>query len=136
MRINDYKGVTLIELIIVIAIVGILVVALGFSYTGWMGKYRAESQTKDIYTELLNARARAMNRNRIHFVNFPSTTSYEVYEDTSNAAGVAVIDGDGFLQTANDTRLPTFPKTLQYAVTIGTAGVMPFSFSFNNRGGG
>jgi prepilin-type N-terminal cleavage/methylation domain-containing protein len=134
MRMNNYKGVTLIELMVVMSIIGILMIILGFSYWGWMGSYKVESQTKDIYTDLMNARARAMNRNRTHFLNFPNATSYEVYEDTNDAGGAAVIEGDGQLQTASDTRLPAFPRTLEYAVTIGTAGVIPFSFSFNNRG--
>lgn len=133
MRMNDNKGVSLVELMVVIAIIGILVVALGFSYQGWIGKYRVESQTKDIYTDLMNARARAMNRNRMHFLNFPNATSYEVYEDTTDTVGTALIDGDGLLQTASDARLPAFPKPLEYAVTIGTVGV-PSSISFNNRG--
>ncbi len=134
MRMNDYRGVSLVELMVVIAIVGILVAVLGFSYTGWVGGYRVESQTKDIYADLMNTRARAMNRNRMHFLNFPSTTSYEIYEDTSDSTGTEVIDGDGLLQTASDTRLPAFPRRLEYAVTVGTSGVIPFSFDFNNRG--
>ena len=49
-------GFTLIELIIVIAIIGILAVALGFQFTGWMARYQVESQIKAMHSDLMTAR--------------------------------------------------------------------------------
>jgi len=115
------KGVTLIELIVVIAIIGIIVVAFGFSFNNWIGKYRVESQIKEMYTDLMNARARAMQRNRVHFVQINSSTSYSIYEDDSDGSN-KVPDGDGTLQTGTgssaDTLLLTFPKTVEYKFTL------------------
>ena len=82
------NGVTLIELIVVVSVIGILVVALGFSFQGWMGKYRVESQIKEMYTDLMNAKAGAIQRNRMYFVTL-TTTQYTIYEDTNPAP-----DGD------------------------------------------
>lgn len=135
---KNSRGITLIELIIVISIISILVVALGFSFQGWMGGYKIESQVKEMHADLMNARVRAMQRNRNHFVYFPNTTSYTIYDDDSNGTN-KVPDGDGTLQTGTgstaDTQLGGFPKTLQYAVTIGTAsGVPPIYFTLNSRG--
>jgi prepilin-type N-terminal cleavage/methylation domain-containing protein len=57
-------GVTLIELTVVFTIIGILAVALGYSYADWMGKYKVEKATKELYTDLMNARYMAVTRNR------------------------------------------------------------------------
>lgn len=94
------KGITLIELIIVISIIGILSVALGFSFQGWIGRYKIESEFKEMYVDLMNAKARAMNRNRTHFVTL-NATQYTVQEDIDPWP-----NGDGLL-TANDSVRPT-----------------------------
>lgn len=97
LRQND--GVTLIELLIVISVIAILVVAVGFSFQGWRGRYKVESEMKEMYVDLMNARARALQRNRVHFVSL-ATTSYTIYEDTTPAP-----DGNGNLETATDARV-------------------------------
>ncbi len=109
---RDNAGVTLVELLIGIVIVMVLIGALGFDYRGWQGNYKVESETKQIYADILNARVRAMQTDRIHFLKFlggaadHSYSSYEVVEDTN---------GDG-VENAGDTVLTGFPKTLQYPV--------------------
>ena len=40
---RNNKGVTLVELLIVFSIIAILVLALGFSYQGWMARYKVDS---------------------------------------------------------------------------------------------
>ncbi|MEW6418814.1 MAG: type II secretion system protein [Nitrospirota bacterium] len=93
---GDY-GITLIELIVAISVVGILVAALAFEFEGWMSSYKVESQIKEMYVDLMNAKARAMQKNRVHFVTL-TTTQYTIYEDTNTAP-----DGNGNLETASDT---------------------------------
>jgi prepilin-type N-terminal cleavage/methylation domain-containing protein len=108
------KGITLIELIIVISIIGILVVALGFEFSGWMGKYKVESEIKEMYVDLMNARVRAMERNRAHFVTgtLAPPYTYSIYEDTNPGP-----DGNSICEPANDTLIPSYPKTLDHALT-------------------
>jgi prepilin-type N-terminal cleavage/methylation domain-containing protein len=119
-------GITLIELIVVITIIGILAVALGFSFQGWIGGYRVESQVKEMYVDLMNARARAMQRNRLHFV-VVNAGDYQVYEDTDDDSAIPPpID-------AGDTRIlrpdpkpfhPNYQSLWANTVTMDTRGLV------------
>lgn len=116
------RGFTLVELIIAVTVVMILAVALNFSFQGWMSGYNIESEIKQIQTDLMYARARAIERARFHFVTLPSATTYTIYEDDSNGV-TKVPDGDTQLQPGTgataDTQLAPFPKTVSYPMTWG-----------------
>jgi prepilin-type N-terminal cleavage/methylation domain-containing protein len=132
------KGMTLVELLVVIAIINIIAISTAFSFRGWMGKYKIESQTKDLYVELTDARLSAMENKRTHFVRLQDATSYTFYEDDSNG-GVKVPDGDGVLQTgsgaSSDTELPSYPKNVEYDIDWNNNSIAaPINFSFNTRG--
>jgi len=112
------RGFTLVELLIVITIISVLAIALGFSYVGWQGAYKVEQTTKDIYTDLMDARTRAMTRSRTYFAVI-NADSYSIIEDANN-------------NTLNDdAALPTFPKRVEYALNENINGN---TITFNTRG--
>jgi prepilin-type N-terminal cleavage/methylation domain-containing protein len=78
-------GVTLIELVVVIAIIGILVVALGFQFIGWRARYNVESEIKTMHIDLTTARQRAMQKNVQYVAVVPAVNgnNYRVCEDTN-----------------------------------------------------
>ncbi len=118
------RGFTLIELIIVIAIIGFLFTLAGIEFNNWIKRYNVEREIKEMYVDLMNARARAMQRNRTHFITL-GTTSYTVYEDTNPSP-----DGDGTLQTGSDTVVTSLSKTIQNTINWTGSG----NISFDSRG--
>jgi prepilin-type N-terminal cleavage/methylation domain-containing protein len=78
-------GITLIELMVVVAIVSILVIALGFEFTGWMAKYNVESVIKTMHIDITTARQRAMQKNTQYVAEVPSVkgNDYRICEDTN-----------------------------------------------------
>ncbi len=76
-------GFTLVELLIVIAIISILTGIAAIPSKQWLDKYRAEAEIKMMHTDLLQARSLAMQNSRYHFVVI-TATSYQIYQDRNN----------------------------------------------------
>ena len=116
------KGVTQVELIAVVSVIAGLTIAFGYSYVDWMGKYKVEKATKELYVDLMNARSMAMTRSCDYFVdfNFPAPPAghgtYRIAEDT-DSDGEGDDDSDGIIDVAGHTFLPPFPKTVEYPIT-------------------
>ena len=88
-------GFTIVEIMITIAILGILVVLAVGNFEGMNEKYKVEAETKQFYADLMDARGRAMQRNRWFFVQV-SSTGYATYEDRP------LPDGDGGFDNTAD----------------------------------
>lgn len=117
MPVLNNKGYTLIELLTVISIIGILVGVLVFSFQGWHSGYIVESQIKEMHMDLMNTRARSMQRNRMHFVDL-AATQYTLYEDTNTAP-----DGDGIPDSATDTQVSQKILNSRYPIISTNAQV-------------
>jgi prepilin-type N-terminal cleavage/methylation domain-containing protein len=76
------KGFTLIEVSIVVAIAGILAGLAFVSFSGLSNKYNLENQVREMYSDLMNARIMAMDKNRSHFMVL-AAGNYTVYDDTN-----------------------------------------------------
>lgn len=112
------RGITLVELIVVVAIIAILAVSLGISYDTWISKYKVEQALKEMHSDLINARGLAISRSRYYFVDFTGTT-YSVIEDTDDNLA------------ANEAALATFPKTVGYTINNNFTGTR---ITFDRRG--
>ena len=100
------SGITLIELLVVVSIIGILVVAMGFTYEGWVGNYRIESMTKTL-----------------------DTTQYTIFEDTNTPP-----DGNGVLDNMDTQVLQKQYEYSDYQFTLEGGGGLPQTITFDTRG--
>jgi prepilin-type N-terminal cleavage/methylation domain-containing protein len=118
------KGITLIELIIVVTIVGILATSLGFSFQGWISGYNVENLIKEMHIDLMNARALTMRNNRMQFVDL-TTTQYTIYEDTNNNGSHEAPPTDESVSQKNlNIRYPiTWSDAANTTVEFNTKGI-------------
>lgn len=97
------KGFAFIELLVVISIIGILAGLLSYSYREWHIGFKVEQATKQLYADLLTARAMAFLDN-IEYYAVVNPDSYAIFEDTN---------GNG-TKDAGDRTLSSFPKKIEY----------------------
>jgi prepilin-type N-terminal cleavage/methylation domain-containing protein len=78
------RGVTLLELMVVIAIMGILATIAVPSYLTWLPKLRVDGATGEVSSDLQTARMRAVSENTPYAVLFDlAGNSYSVYKDSN-----------------------------------------------------
>ena len=121
------NGVTLVELLVIVSIIGLLIIAMGFSYEGWMGNYRLESMTKELYFDLMDARSSAMTRNRMHW-GILEAQQYTIIEDDNPQP-----DGNSVLEALDNLVLQ---KRYEYDYRLGVVGAaaLPQTITFDTRG--
>lgn len=119
-------GFSLVEILITLAILGILVMIAVGNFGGVNEKYKVESETKQLYADLMDARGRAMQRNRVSFVRIDGVV-YQTYEDTTPAP-----DGDGTLQQGTDRGVANM--TVSHAIDTSNIAAAPLVFNFNRNG--
>lgn len=115
-------GFTLVEIMIAIAILGILVVLAVTTFEGMNEKYKVEAETKQMYADLMDVRGRAMQRNRWFFVRV-DPTGYATYEDGPPPDGDTARNGNDNLVTN---------VIVRHAIANDLAG--GGSFGFNRNG--
>lgn len=120
MKISHQNGFSLVELLIVIVIMGTLATIAGIYANSMLQRYAIEGQIREMYADLMNARARAMQRNRTHFASL-TAGALTVYEDTNTAP-----DGNGILEPASDRLV--LQKTLKKSMTPAS------SMTFDSKG--
>jgi len=115
-------GFSIIELITVIAILGIMLGIAGMFGHDWLERCRVEGQTRELYADLMHARVSALQKNRVFIVDLQTGNQYAIYEDTNE---------DEDLQPTQDTlvaqKATRFP--LQHHLGLGLA-----TFKFKENG--
>ena len=118
------SGFTLVELMVVVAIIGIILTIATMNFTQWNDKYTVESYTKQIYSILMKARNDAANTNTQNLVTLAANQVTTLQDANSN--GVA---DPGEPTTTNP--YPRFAITSNIAVVPPTP---PQQITFDRRG--
>jgi prepilin-type N-terminal cleavage/methylation domain-containing protein len=94
MRKRNKKGITLIELVVVMIIIAIGAVLLVPNIGGWLPNYRLRSTTRDIVSTLRTAQMKAVSNNLQYRVNLDDAEiGVNNYILQYNTGGVWVNDG-------------------------------------------
>lgn len=105
MREMNQRGVTLIELIVVFAIIAIGAVLLAPNIGAWLPNYRLRSATRDVVSTMRTAQSRAVSNNTPYGVGF-SASACQLYRRSSGglltAEGASVNLPSG-VQFSNNT---------------------------------
>ena len=122
---NLQKGMTLFEVLVVMVIMGLLMGIAMLSFHNMQQRYNVEQQVKQLYSDVMNSRVRAVQRDRMQFVTFsgPTNTSYSVYEDGPPP------DGNGLFSAATDSLVGTYNLLPTYSAVLSNPSMTLLQFS-------
>ncbi|MBM4340300.1 MAG: prepilin-type N-terminal cleavage/methylation domain-containing protein [Deltaproteobacteria bacterium] len=106
MQKNNQKGVTLLELIIVMVIIAIGAVLVAPNIGAWIPHYRLRGATRDIVSTMRTAQMKAVSQNMRYQVSFTPGTG-------ENGSYILQRDSGGFI---NDGPMQLLPR----GITMGT----------------
>lgn len=116
------KGFSLVELMIVIAIIGVLAAIITPSFLSWRDRSKVRGDATELRAAFESAKLRAIKHNTNAVVTFPDATSYQAFVDTDN---------DGVRDAGEDI---ITARTLAPGVTITTNTFVGNDMAFNPRG--
>ncbi len=115
------SGFTLAELMVVVAIIGIILAIATMNFTQWNDKYTVESYTKEIYSILMKARNDAANTNTQNLVTL-AANQVTTLQDAN---------GNGVVDPGEPTTTNPYPR---FVLKSTVAGGLPATIVFDRRG--
>ena len=91
---TDSKGFTLVEMMIVVAVMGILAGIAAPNFQTYMAQRRLNGAARQVMTDLMEARMKAVSLNQKVKVSFGSNHIYQIWNDADGNGTVAYDEGD------------------------------------------
>ena len=111
------SGFTLVELMVVVAIIGIVLAIATMNIRQWNDKYTVESYTKEIHSILMKARNDAANTNTQNLVTLAANQVQVTQDDNGNGI-VDATDGNGVVDPGEPTITKPYPLfAIQFAIS-------------------
>lgn len=130
MKMDAKRAFTLVELMIVIAIIGIVSAIAAPNFRTYMAERRLSGAARMVMSDLMAARQKAVSMNQRVKVSFVSNHSYEIWNDADNNKNVADNEGEDVVRdirpdyydvTLSSNTNPEFmPNGMVLAATNGT----------------
>ena len=77
-RLTNPRGFTIIELMVVMGIFAILTAIAVPQFNAMQPKFRLDGAARQVFSELMSARAKAVNENTTYTVTFPNTYTVQI----------------------------------------------------------
>jgi type IV fimbrial biogenesis protein FimT len=133
MKKRSVGGFTIIEIMIVIAIIGIMVGIAAPNFMDYLKSRRLSGATMQLYVDLMNARQQAVTQNKWVSLRIENTHQFKIFTDgNKNGAidtGENVVTqdlhpdyGDVTFTTAAGTIFAFYPNGTAGSATLGLAG--------------
>jgi prepilin-type N-terminal cleavage/methylation domain-containing protein len=116
------KGFTILELMVVIAILGVMAGIMTPSFMAWRDRSRVKGDATELRAVFESAKLRAIKHNTNAVVTFPDTTSYQAFVDAN----------DNGIRDGGEDIIAS--RTLTPGVTITGNTFVGQDMAFNPRG--
>jgi len=123
------KGLTLIEILIVIAIVGILAVLSYASLREWNKSQKIEADTRKIYAGLLEARTKAFTEKVVCGAYWESTPIKKIHFRCDNDTDGDITDPNGYVE------IKTLSLNTEFAATFSGNTVTFYPEGYSTKWG-
>ncbi len=135
-KVKNDRGMTLVELIVVMIIVGLLIAVAIPNFSAWRKNYQIRAESERVYMDLILARSTAIKNNNDVIVTFnEANDSYTILDDTNNNGSA---DSGESLKTVSLENLVEFGfygssiqdmenNTVNQSVSMGPSDIVVFN---------
>lgn len=124
-RLKDQRGFTLAETMVVMVIFGIMATIAVPQITAWRPYHRLNGASRQVYSQLMWARSKAVNENSSYVVTFPTDHTMQIAGSSTTTINIQ--------SEYVDVTLSSSVSTITFS-SRGTADVTP-TITLTNSGG-